>query len=323
MRIDSIRIHNLRSFADTQDIKLRAINVLVGVNSSGKSTFLRTFPLLRQSVETITTGPILWYGRYVDFGTFRQAVRTNSKPREITFEFGLALKENVSGRPFYFFGMRGLQILEPLDFSLSLCLGQSDEEGKTTARRISLRSPHDEIVIEAGEEANIRMIRANGVDVSENAKPMVFIPGDSLLPQIAVKPDSAVDTEQQQRQSWEGPFREILRDAFRPLLTARRVKSTTPIEIAHMLGLGSPESQLKRLKQIPYGGKVLQRNVADLCVSDPVFVSIRNAVLLESLVPLLREIDSQLTTLLRSVRYVGPIRATAERFYRQQDLAVD
>ncbi|HFG2220775.1 TPA: AAA family ATPase, partial [Vibrio cholerae] len=66
--MDSIRIRNLRSFTDSvcneKYVEIKPITVFVGKNSCGKSTLLRTFPLLRQSIESNTTGPILWYGDY-------------------------------------------------------------------------------------------------------------------------------------------------------------------------------------------------------------------------------------------------------------------
>lgn len=57
--LDALRVRNLRCLSDTGRIPIRPITVLVGRNSSGKSTFLRAFPLLRQSVETATESPIL------------------------------------------------------------------------------------------------------------------------------------------------------------------------------------------------------------------------------------------------------------------------
>ena len=66
-----LRIRNLRSLEDTGPIELRPLTLLVGKNSSGKSTLLRVLPLLRQSIEVDTAGPLLWFGRYVDFGSFR------------------------------------------------------------------------------------------------------------------------------------------------------------------------------------------------------------------------------------------------------------
>jgi hypothetical protein len=94
------------------------------------------------------------------------------------------------------------------------------------------------------------------------------------------------------------------------------------LEIAHRIGLGSPETQLKQLKQID-GGSVYARRVAQLTVSDRNFKSVRNAVFAYALPRLFVEIDSALTQVFRPVRYIAPVRATAERFYRQQDLSVN
>jgi predicted ATPase len=77
--MDSIRVERLRCLSDTGYIQLKPITVLLGQNSSGKSTFLRILPLLKQSVESRTTGPILWSGRLVDFGNFNDAHQTGSK----------------------------------------------------------------------------------------------------------------------------------------------------------------------------------------------------------------------------------------------------
>src|SRR4051794_23531460 len=71
--MEALRLRNLRSFVDTGFVDVKALTILLGTNSSGKSTFLRSFPLVRQSVEERTRGPILWYGRFVDFGSFADA----------------------------------------------------------------------------------------------------------------------------------------------------------------------------------------------------------------------------------------------------------
>ena len=56
--------------------------------SSGKSTFLRTFSLLKQSMIKKAQGPILWYGGpngYVDCGSFQNALGKASEKLEFSF----------------------------------------------------------------------------------------------------------------------------------------------------------------------------------------------------------------------------------------------
>ena len=69
----SIGVQNLRSLYNIDEIEIKPITVLLGKNSAGKSTFLRMFPLLKQSIEDRTSEPILWYGDYVDFGDFEES----------------------------------------------------------------------------------------------------------------------------------------------------------------------------------------------------------------------------------------------------------
>ena len=83
--MDKIRIQNLRALKDTQEIELRPLTLLVGANSTGKSTFLRTFPLLRQGLLVNKQGPILWYGSEVDFGSFQNAVTHGNDSMSLSF----------------------------------------------------------------------------------------------------------------------------------------------------------------------------------------------------------------------------------------------
>lgn len=95
----AIQIKNFRSLKDTGTQVLSPITVLVGQNSSGKSTFLRAFPLLKQSISKRTEGPILWAGDvddYVDFGSFEETV-TNDNSSNISFTFSFPLQQRSSG----------------------------------------------------------------------------------------------------------------------------------------------------------------------------------------------------------------------------------
>jgi hypothetical protein len=86
MSLKSIRLRNFRSFLDTGRIELRPIVVLLGANNSGKSSLLRFFPLLRQTIETRASAPLLWYGNDVDFGDFAQALCHKAEERTIVVE---------------------------------------------------------------------------------------------------------------------------------------------------------------------------------------------------------------------------------------------
>lgn len=88
----SLKINNLRSLIDIPEIQIKPITLLIGANGSGKSTFLRTFPLLKQTLLNRTRGAILWAGdenSYVDFGDFSTSLSTSATNKEITFEINI------------------------------------------------------------------------------------------------------------------------------------------------------------------------------------------------------------------------------------------
>lgn len=103
--MEKIQIKNLRSLRDTGEIVISKINLLVGNNSSGKSTFLRVFPLIKQSFNKKINGPILWCGDdddYVDFGSFNEALNFNSTEKCIKLIFELEI--DLSSYTRYFEG---------------------------------------------------------------------------------------------------------------------------------------------------------------------------------------------------------------------------
>ena len=84
----SYSVNNLRSLSHLPLIDIRPITILVGRNSAGKSTFLRSLPLIKQSIEARASAPILWYDRVgVDYGDFQTAVRNNNVEENILFSF--------------------------------------------------------------------------------------------------------------------------------------------------------------------------------------------------------------------------------------------
>lgn len=100
--LNGIQIKNCRSLKDTGYQKLSPITILVGENSSGKSTFLRTFPLIKQSLNKRISGPILWAGDnddYVDFGSFEETV-TNDGSDTISFKFFIPFQNTVQLKHF-------------------------------------------------------------------------------------------------------------------------------------------------------------------------------------------------------------------------------
>jgi len=93
----TLGVKGLKGFKSGIDIDLSPITILLGRNSSGKSSFARIFPLMKQTISSAAPGNILWYGDFVDFGDFKTAINSElGSNGEIEFHF--AFSSNVSPR---------------------------------------------------------------------------------------------------------------------------------------------------------------------------------------------------------------------------------
>jgi len=77
LTVEAIRFKNFMAFRDTDWIDLRAITLLFGRNSSGKSAFIRALRLLKQSLYTSGNNALLFSAEgQVDLGDFFTALHT-------------------------------------------------------------------------------------------------------------------------------------------------------------------------------------------------------------------------------------------------------
>ena len=81
-------LENLRA-VNLSLTEIRPITILVGRNNLGKSSVLRTFPLIKQSIDNPTIEPINWKGGIVDFGNFETTVKEGKIKNGITFRFAV------------------------------------------------------------------------------------------------------------------------------------------------------------------------------------------------------------------------------------------
>jgi hypothetical protein len=93
--------------------------------------------------------------------------------------------------------------------------------------------------------------------------------------------------------------------------------------IANRLPYGDALSFFRHLLEMPGMPPSLKYRIEQLGQDSSEINTLRRCVMLSKIDFLLRTVDDELERFARSVRYVEPIRATAERYYREQDLAVD
>ena len=98
----SLQLKNFRRFEDTGLIDLRPITLIIGKNSSGKTSLLRSALLLKQLSSIATFEEVPLGGPLVDFGSYREIVYEGQLERNVEIQAVIDL-ENISesyGRSF-------------------------------------------------------------------------------------------------------------------------------------------------------------------------------------------------------------------------------
>ena len=80
LKLSKVRLSGFKSYGDTQEISLKAINILIGANGSGKSNFVSFLEMIS----------------FISTGGFRNYVARNGFARSILYH-GIGINEKISG----------------------------------------------------------------------------------------------------------------------------------------------------------------------------------------------------------------------------------
>ncbi|WP_350998102.1 AAA family ATPase [Shewanella sp. TB7-MNA-CIBAN-0143] len=322
--MQSIRIKGLKSLADTGYIQIKPLTVLLGENSSGKSTFLRTFPLFRQSLSAITRGPILWFGAFVDFGSYENVLSKFSVNNSITFGFKTQILNSRKHQPPYFRRMfGGLEGDYELEFTIK---GDSLNKNAEITQLKIVNSDLD-CKIKFNKSSKLESLFINSTNLS-NVFENCFIQRDNgksaLLPTFNFKVN---DKQYQNYYRFNMPPNFINDDGIKKLEEEVRHychAKSNPMEIIYKLvnieniGEDFYNSLLKVSNTSTWKKKIAliknDKNKLDI---------IRSLIFALKLPTLLYLLNENIDSYFSNVKYIAPLRATAERYYRAQDLSVD
>lgn len=332
----SYGLSNFRRLKAIQPIPLKPITILVGKNSSGKSSYLRSLPLLNQSITTDTAGAILWWGDFVDFGSFKETIHHKSHDKEISFHFSLSdLDLGETSRyvvPYY----RHIHLLRNQSAVLKnvrIEVGISNHVRDKTADsnisyvstyRITVPSDALDIILKLSPEGSVLEATLNKVDIlSELRNKEVQISLNSLLPNITFRdsraPYAVTETDSSPT-SLVTQTREIIKNFYK--------KSTRQAKLQEIAAsfLYSAAFSSKRLKILKDGST--EEEIRTLCgrletkATPEQIATITKYSAITNLPTIAAAVAQKLGQIISNVSYIGPARVRSERYYRQQDLSV-
>lgn len=298
--MESIRIKNLRCLKDTGDIVLKPITMLVGTNSSGKSTFLRTFPLFKQGTNVNKQGPILWYGAEVDFGSFHEAIRRGEETMEFSFKWG-----QLSVETYYTLSLHTV-ILEDVQCTVKIVREGEDAFVK-------------ELHIDLFGDLQIDIVfLKTKVNLSVNGRKMAKEKGFNIMQRSSARsilPIISVDIPNESSFFNPIPF-SLVQNSIGNIPHFNKIFKKIKKEETFFPKLSTQKEMLSNVCQhyeVEYDESIL---------SDPHWQQYSDIVTYANLQGITDTIERTLQQEFSSVYYIKPFRASAERYYRQQNLAV-
>lgn len=334
--MESIRIENLRCFKDTGEIKLSPLSIAVGKNSCGKSTILRIFPLFKQTLEAKVSEPILWFGRYVDFGDFKQSINKSNYDKEISFQFNfkVAVRNRVN-----------------TDIILVLKIKDGN------VNKVNIKLLENEINIQYGTNGNIKGIKVNTNEINVQNDKFRYIERE-IIPNIynikqqgkySSNYDFFFNTRKELREKNEikEKIEEILKleQSYTASLLIENIeeffiRNLPPIAIIDREIRKIIDSMNKKNKNgfnysfnealnnfdYEYEGNLIQDEEEICRIIDKIkenYKLIFELSLSKNLNYIIDLCNKYLFAYFTNISYIAPLRATAERYYRIQGLAID
>lgn len=329
--LKKIRIKNLRCFSDSGFVDIKPITLLVGKNSAGKSTFARTFPLLRQSIEEDKRSPILWFGRLVDFGEFKTALNRSAIDRYIEFSISLELKPNQNGFigfdffPHHYANERDLILGRSVETTITLRLEPFGASATTYASKICIEIYGTRCEVLFSEPGKLSKFIVNNTTWEPSDGVFPSVTQERILPKITFHRPVLRKHPTGDRKIFFpfNPFHQPICDAIYGSIAQKNTSNRTVARIGSMIPLGTEEEIISYLAQLPGVSKAFKERALKLLPTDEHLQNLRDQLFIGSITPLLDRIDKELAQYFAGIRYVEPLRATAQRYYRRQELAVD
>lgn len=310
--MERLRIEGFRSIKDSGKIDIKPITAIIGKNSCGKSSFIRFFPLLKQSLEKQISDSLLWFGDYVDFGDYTQIKPYFNKKASTKFEFSLYIRENYYLRR-YCEGLKRNQ-----KFLVTTCF--TIQEKMISELNIEYCDQVIDIILE--KNGSIKSINVN-------SEPYFFEQGSYVWKNEMIGIIPSITLNNKNNDFYFRYFRFENEEAEKRLkdLIKSIAKSNTGIESIEKLSeeltkIFSQEELIKYLSKYSQL-KTVSEYFEKINTNDEIFKEI-NACSVMSLLPrLIYQINETLLHESENTHYLKPIRANVDRYYRVQGVSID
>ncbi len=298
--MDKIRFKNYRCFEDTGDISLKPLTFLLGANSSGKSSILEFFPLLKQSIGIRRNGLFLWYSNEVDFKDFTNTVRNGKGSIEMTLQYdNFTVNERSRRRTRRRLGNEWQMMNETIGISLTLRISaKKDSSDYLEYMKIEYLDEVAELEIDKTNHAK-PIINGRSIDFGQG---MIRITNSNQLLPNLLFPHPVEDG--------------LVLSVYPRFLEDMKIFSDKiPQEVRDSL-FYDDVLFLRKEDYVGYLKSYVKQDDVD-------YEHLRDLYILSNLNDIIDMLNNRITAETMCMSYVKPLRVMTERYYRYQNYAVD
>lgn len=309
-----IKLQNFRSLTNTNDIEIKPITLLLGQNSSGKSTFARSFALLKQGTSVRARGPFLWVGELVDFGGVSETVSSFALERKLSLTYKFDLPESI--------GILRKNLGRSTGYvEIAVSISELETSAKTDVSfEYSIDIDKDNFSFTLTREGDISSFFINGINYTELMTHISAKHWKGPIPTFASKSTTDALKKIEDKDSPDD-FESTLRALVNSRMHGRTGEQKRDNLIDRLIRY--PRALLQISKLGSTGDASWKKYVKDWSVRSPEFKSLKGLVLGYRFLDYMSLISEYTIGVLEHSKYITPLRASAERYYRKQGLAVD
>lgn len=282
--METLRLINYKCFEDTDTFSFKPINLLVGSNSSGKSSFLEFLALIKQSLGVRKNGALLWCSEDgVDFQDFRNTVRNGDG--DITFTFKIKTSEFL------------LRVPEDIAFAdITLTIAQEDNKADYIK---SIRIDCGDHIEISFTNTLVSSIKINGESINPTKHSQYAEQGKEIIPNIVSEALYKAYEEERKykKELWEKIGVTSDKHLFLPFRLSR-----FPLN--------------KKVQQ-----KILIDKIGN--IDDKLFEELHNYIIYSNINTIIDEINEYLRNFTDNLIYIKPLRAESKRTYPNSNIAID
>ncbi len=305
MTVDSIYVENYRGFSIPTNLELKPITILIGRNSSGKSSLIRLIPLLQQSLDKRGSVPILWDSELVDMGSIADVLSQGGQEARMTIGFSLNTDVDHFLSPARYYD----EAHAPKESTINYKAHLGNRDGKTAFNSLELELYGIRLELRWNDAGLLTDILHDGSAIDLQSV-SYQVDSSNLFPLVTRIYGDGEIKSRRRRIAYFPPLDRELNQIF------HGKTSDIKIEILKRRVWFQERAEFEEsIRALPH---IVPRKI-----TPDILERIRLYTFIRDLTDIITILEDEITSCFKNSAYIGPARARSERFSRIQELSVE